>query len=328
MCWALTIRVDCKEPNNSGPTWEPQRESTMRGVPLLVFFTVCQFLFLVAINWRSTEKSNGRGLMAASLDKFPSSKMQCQDVSNNNATIHSAKSVLVPGYPGSGNDLVRNIVKHLTGLEGRDIYLDVHCAPQTNTATCKTHWPVFRRHPPADLKENFHSSVLLLIRNPSRSLASHFNYEFESKNNLTDHSQQAPEADWVLWRDENFGRQIRLWKKVITWWMTSDVYHVQTVIPYEKLVDDTTGPALTQAIADQLNTAGFSVASDTACQWHWCVKQRATVKRAPHTYQPGFTAHQTGVMLKLIQQLIDEYSNHPMLSRALNEYKADITSHL
>jgi hypothetical protein len=247
-------------------------------------------------------------------------KSPCQDMGNHNATTTS-KPVWVAGYPGSGNDLLRTLVQRMTGFEGRDIYKDVHCAVG-RTATCKTHWPVYRRHPPLDLLDDFHETAVLLIRNPAKALPSLYNYEWEYTNHIQDHSKQAPEDAWVDWRDANFGRQIRIWKRVVTWWL--EHWDVRTLVPYERLIHESTGPALLRQLATQLEAANFPVATDWQCQWQWCVQQAATVKRSGHKYTPPFQPHQKQAMLKVVNQTLTQFSNHTVLSDILKFYLLDI----
>lgn len=247
-------------------------------------------------------------------------KSPCQDMDNHNATTTS-KPVWVAGYPGSGNDLLRTLVQHISGFEGRDVYLDVHCAVG-RTATCKTHWPVFRRHPPLEVPNEFHESAILLIRNPAKALPSYFNYEWEYHHNITDHSQQAPEGAWIEWRDANFGKQIRVWKRLVTWWFQH--WHVQTVVPYEQLIHEQTGPVILRQLAAHMQVANFPVATDLHCQWQWCVQQAATVKRSGHQYTPPFQQHQKDAILKIVNQTLVLFSNHSVLAHVLVEYLLDI----
>jgi hypothetical protein len=257
-----------------------------------------------------------------------------------NTTYRPRKPMWIAGYPGSGNDLLRNLVEHLSGFPGKDVYTDDHChldphhekydaAPKRRSsaatgpswqpqraATCKTHFPVYKRYPPHQFTNQMaQDAAILLLRNPMNAMPSHFNFLWEYKHEIPDHSQQAPEEDWIAWRDANWQEQLRLWQQVLYYWY--EHWELLIVLPYEHLIQPTRGPALLQLLAAQLHENHVPTPNTTAtttwldfdtyefgCHWHYCVqsKRGATVKRSGHAYQPTFTPEQYQALRLVISE--------------------------
>jgi hypothetical protein len=246
--------------------------------------------------------------------------VHCQDMgfTNKSATTEQ-KPVILAGYPGSGNDLSRTIVERLTGFDGNDIYTsDGNCSAWQRAATCKTHFPMNGDYPIDSIRDSFAPSAALLIRNPANAIHSLYNYFWELDHNVTDHSQQGPEGEWITWRDEQFDYQIEQWSKLLVYWF--DHWDVQTLLPYEQLTHPETGPLLVQQLALHLEFSGFSTATDYECQWYDCVVQSARVKRAPHRYAPSYTLTQKRKMLQAVKQSLVRFSDHSALAPLLHQY--------
>jgi hypothetical protein len=253
--------------------------------------------------------------------------VQCQSMARNKNTTTSLKPVLIAGYPGSGNDLSRTIVEKLTGFDGNDIYTENgNCSVAQRAATCKTHYPIISTFPPEAIRDSFGPSAAFLIRNPAKAIPSFFNFVWEFEHELAGHSQQAPEHEWIQWRDISFGEQIELWYHMIVYWF--DHWYVQTVLPYERLTDPDEGPLVLQQLARQLESSGFHVATDYTCQWYDCVVQSAKVKRAPHAYVPAFTSAQKMKMVRVVQQASEHFAHHSVLAPVLQQYIIDIEQHV
>lgn len=252
--------------------------------------------------------------------------------STSNTTYQPWKPMWIAGYPGSGNDLLRKLVEHLSGFPGKDVYTDDHChldpdhekydaAPKRRTslqqslrqprqqraaATCKTHYPAYKRYPPHEYTHKMtQDAAILLVRNPMNAMPSHFNFLWEYQHRIPDHSQQAPEQAWITWRNSHWQEQLQLWQQLLYYWY--EHWQMLIVLPYEHMVQSTRGPLLLQMLAEQLdenhvppkhaadNTTWLDFDTyDFGCHWHYCVqsKRGATVKRSSHAYQPTFTPEQ------------------------------------
>lgn len=244
------------------------------------------------------------------------------------ANVVGRKTIWVPGYPGSGNDLVRTITRHLTGFSSGDIHKN-SCGFQT--VTCKTHWPMLTKYPPVKFgPQPFSSSAIFLIRNPLKAIPSRVNYGYERHRQLGDHTSQAPEDYWLRYRDRKFKRDMAVWKDVVRWWMSSTTFQVRVILQYERLVNAATGPPLLQAMGYWLQEAGFPIiVDDLQRAWDWCVNRNATVKRAPHKYKPQYTDEQLIYAMDRIKELLEEYGGdgrNSQLTDALRDYLQDMES--
>jgi hypothetical protein len=281
----------------------------------------------------NTERPN---LLLFSPDDCPASYPPTE-----NTTYRPWKPMWIAGYPGSGNDLLRNLVEHLSGFPGKDVYTDDHChldphhekydqAPKRRTssstqqspqeqqqraATCKTHYPAYKRYPPYQYtRQMTQDAAILLVRNPMNAMPSHFNFLWEYKHQVPDHSQQAPERDWIKWRNAHWQEQLRHWQQVLYYWY--EHWELLIVLPYEHLTQPTRGPALLQMLAAQLDDNHMPLnQNDTTpwldfdtyhfgCHWHYCVQSKhgATVKRSGHAYQPTFTPEQYQALRQVLAE--------------------------
>jgi hypothetical protein len=285
------------------------------------------------------------------------------------------KPIWIPGYPGSGSELLRDLIQTMTGSSGgdgnhgdrgdnltraatADIYDDVthRCR---HAVTCKTHWPAYPRfHAPHQPKyqQYFASNVILLLRNPANALPSHFNFKWEIENKVAHHTTQAPEADWRIWRNQRFGRQIQNWKNMILQWHNQHAggagdagadagayYHVTLYVPYERLVSpdlSNGGPVLAAKLADELRrasgtklTAGVvgdnAAAMDIPCIWRTVVLDQPRKQRHKQDrYKPSYTVEQQQMMVDMLQDIMFQLPDRVALNEILTEYLYEIKSNL
>ena len=247
----------------------------------------------------------------------------------------STKPIWVASYPGSGAELFRELITGITGQPTVDGSLKGVCH---NAITCKTHWPTMYQaayQNPSYSSRRFHSSAILLIRNPSKAIPSWYNQMYETTNNLTFHSKQAPESQWNAYsrRFHVIDQRLEEWKQLILYWVNSETYNVTLFVPYEKMVHETEGPLLLQTVAKTLERANVRVMSptmfdDIACLWNVTVLERASMKRENHVYVPSFTTRQKGIMLHMLDELMELARDRIDLLPILEAYWWDITNNL
>lgn len=253
----------------------------------------------------------------------------------------TAKPFWVPSYPGSGSELFRDLVQTLTGLPAVDITRDGYDACVGSAghrpATCKSHWPLFPQKAPRLSQPYFQRTAFLLLRNPAASLPSWFNYMHEHHIGAVHHTVQAPETEWLAWRDNNFDAQLAEWKKLLRKWHRGPFELMP--VAYERLVNETTGPALLQTVSMNFQRTGIptSIAmsnvdgnmdEDIVCLWRKVVQQRPVKKRQGHSYRPSFTAKQQTTMLQVLDSLHDQLSTDTVLVDILAGYRHQIANHL
>jgi hypothetical protein len=278
------------------------------------------------------------------------------DASNSN---RKPLPIWVPGYPGSGSELLRDLVQTMTGdpTAAADIYKDVKQRCST-ALTCKTHWPAYKYHAPDQYQyqqQLFAPNVVMLLRNPATALASHFNFKWEVEQGFQDHTRQAPQADWIVWRDQRFLRQVGNWKRMILQWHHAGVagagghshshshshshlnsyYNVTLHVPYERLVSVgnlSEGPVEAAKLADELRRAGalkVVAATDIPCVWRTVVMdQPRRQRRQGHRYQPSYTVEQQQVMVDMLQDIMRQLPDQVALTEILTEYLYEIQTNL
>jgi hypothetical protein len=272
--------------------------------------------------------------------------------STNHTIAARTRPIWVPGYPGSGSELFRDLVQTMTGdpAAAADIYKDVtqRCS---NAVTCKTHWPAYPHHAPGkhDQKKYNHTlkhapkgfvfapNVVLLLRNPATALASHFNFKWEAQHGMTDHTVQAPQAAWNEWRDQRLGRQVEGWKRMILTWHRHSYYRVTLYVPYERLVDRERGPVEASKLANEFRRAvvgtesarHVAAATDIPCVWRTVVRDKPRrQRRQGHRYQPSYTVQQQQIMVDMLNEIMRELPDQAALKEILTEYLYEIQTSL
>jgi len=246
----------------------------------------------------------------------------------------TAKPMWIPGYPGSGSEMLRVLVKAITGLGGDEIYTGSRCF--NSTATCKTHYPkVPVPRLPHKSTHLFINRTVILIRNPKAALASYFNYLWERKNLKVSHLVQAPEEAWNEWRDkestwEGFSDY---WAGLIQSWKKQTDYEIAFYLPYERLTNNETGPRLLSRLGAELRRNGVRVApeEDIPCLWNKALNGRKAskgTKRAAHKYIPSYTTQQQAFMLRALDNLRQKFRDDSELVEILSMYYEDIRTNL
>lgn len=293
---------------------------------------ICLFRWLIMIPLRTVRDLSWSQMMRRQplliVDGYPDER--------NNITIRKQNPLIgdpvwIPGYPGSGSEMLRVLVEEMTGSPAGSIFnhakkKGTRCwTNQTSSApTCKSHWPL-GGPPPTRL---LHSTAFLLIRNPRLSIPSYFNYIHERIHRIKDHSSQAPENDWRKWRTSSFNRQLQGWKKTVTWWHNESNPWDVKFLQYERLVDENLASSTLQQLGDELHQAGTTVTNeDFHTLWKRAVVQNAPVKRR-RSYTPAFLLKEKQAMLKMFDEIEQESPPSQELSRILAEYRKDVQSNM
>lgn len=187
------------------------------------------------------------------------------------------QSTFTASYPGSGAKMTWKLIEAMTGLvTGDDFQLNGH----SNIVSIKTHYPSSEGRE-INGAQNI-PRAMLLIRNPLHSIPSYFNFVYEYENNLPGHSTKAPLEEWIKWRNNNFDRQVQVWRRHTEYWMDAyDKLH-RMVISYEKLIDDELGPAEAMKIAEFLNRSdGVTTVppEEVPCVWYAVIKYKKKGRR-------------------------------------------------
>ena len=265
------------------------------------------------------------------------------------------KPVWIASYPGSGSEMVRDLVQ---GYIKRDPpHQD--CV-SSKAATCKTHWPLLPIHSPLEQNpQDYHSNAILLIRNPIHAFPSRLNHLWEVQTETSAHTTQAPEKAWNRWIQKNWKQQVKTYQALIQTWTsnTSFPYRVQLVLAYEDLTSSTTitgtgtgtGSTLMKLPSENatLTTASGAMAAkrlvnllqeanarvvigdeSIACLWRHVVLDRPTKKRSDHAYTPGYTQVLKDRILAMIQSLMESLpvleKDQADLTQLLQRYSEDI----
>lgn len=178
-------------------------------------------------------------------------------------------------YPGCGARMTWNLIEALTGLWTGDDWDNNNRGKRV--VTVKTHYP----HNAGQLVtwDDEIKRALVIIRNPMAAIPSFFNHIYEMQNNLPVHSQRAPVADWIEWRDRLAMDQITKFGKFVDYWMERfDSFNGDRIfISYEVLTDDNDGPAEAVRINNFLaQSEGVDpIATESVpCIWRTVVKYK------------------------------------------------------
>eukprot|EP00538_Stauroneis_constricta_P006802 CAMPEP_0119550164 /NCGR_PEP_ID=MMETSP1352-20130426/3727_1 /TAXON_ID=265584 /ORGANISM="Stauroneis constricta, Strain CCMP1120" /LENGTH=406 /DNA_ID=CAMNT_0007595921 /DNA_START=47 /DNA_END=1267 /DNA_ORIENTATION=- len=272
------------------------------------------------------------------------------------------KGFWVPGFPGSGSEMFISIINAMTGLDGSNVYLG--CNP--HCATCKSHFPreTDKFVPNAGIYRNkFQKNAWLLLRNPTKSIPSFENFNYESVHKLLHHKKQMPEAAWKQIRKREFSRDLDLWGRTIKWWMrgtnaanelstiphpeVDNPFNISLIIQYEKMISPIHGPLILQEIAAELQGANIPVPIDLpaieadagdhihpwSCFWAQIVlSPKSNTKRSSEgRYTPSYTATHQAAFLATFDELIARYtelSPRYDIVPILKEYRADVINNI
>jgi hypothetical protein len=287
--------------------------------------------------------------------KPPETIGACQGLTYTSPPVQH-RPIWIASYPGSGAEMVRDLVEALTGgLVGGSVYTKrdppfMDCIT-AQAATCKTHWPILPLHSPLLVTEQYDPHAIVLVRNPIPAFASRLNHLWEVKTETEAHTRQAPERAWNQWIQKNWKHQLEKYHELIhTWTNTSFPYKVELVLAYEDLIQATTnnsnsngsrplGALTAQRLVSVLQRSNVRVVQgpdNVECLWRQTVVQKPKKKRAKHVYTPGYTLHQRDrirnrMETDLLQPLLDRQQQQQQpnpveqeLIRIFRQYKDSI----
>lgn len=152
--------------------------------------------------------------------------------------------IFAASFPGSGARMTWNIIEALTGLVTGNDYNSNGRGKEV--VSVKTHWP----HPASrylDWADEV-DRAFLLFRNPMNAIPSYHNFIYEAENKIPHHTKRAPTSVWEHWRNNNFKIQLKYWKEHFEFWLDNYPPDKRIVVPYEHLIDEFQGPAVTQEL--------------------------------------------------------------------------------
>jgi len=251
----------------------------------------------------------------------------------------AGKPVWVAGYPGSGFDFVAPLIAGFTGLTAVDVYQKHSCSipiSSSPTAGCISHWPMVSKDSPANVAVNgdiYSANAVFLLRNPAKAIPSYHTRWWGAQMYKPSHNREQPaEAEWKNWRNRRFAHHLLMWKRSLVEWQrgipAAGVRGVSLYVPFEQLLDETTGPLLTTQMASVFAAAHHKISPNhVACLWYRIVEDEQVNKKKD--YVPSFTALQRIDLLSTLDELIAQFSStEPVLTDILRSYRADIETNL
>merc|ERR1712007_290303 len=177
----------------------------------------------------------------------------------------------------------------------------------------------------------FDRKIVYAIRNPMTTLPAYHNWKaikyYRQKG-------QVAENDWRMYRDKFLKGLLEQWKKQLRAWKGMS-YSIGMYLPYERIMNVHTGPALLQRFATLLRDAGFTTANndDIPCVLHKSLgKQRLeTFHKYGYEYTdyfPGYTEAQHARLLHEMTDFMEENKDDAELVEILKGYHADIRDHV
>lgn len=319
------------------------------GLVAVCLFLLYQYLYdTVATNNQQTVKlKNGQPQREGHgfADEFTSFNSTCVAPDTPLPKIKT-KPIWVASFPGSGAELVRDLITSLTGQPTVDGTLRDKCR-KGKVVTCKTHWPTTDQpkihQDPMVKTRRYHTMAMVLLRNPATAIPSWYNQIWEARVHAAFHSQQAPEKNWNRFRSHprEIEKRLQQWKQLILYWAYSDHYDLKLFVPFESLVDAVEGPVVLQRMADALASAkvtlmipGSSTPSPTTsittkhdlvtCFWNETVQGTASMKRSEHKYQPSYSEAQRQYMIDMMDEMMTSQLvvDRPELMPVLKNYRS------
>ena len=248
-------------------------------------------------------------------------------------------------YPGSGSTLTRLLLELATGYHTGSVYgdrtlLENPAHPflgeyhRTNVTVVKTHFPAGSVGTEFEFREA--RRVVLLLRDPRRAIPSYGNYEY-GKSHGSEHGMQAPEEEWVRWRDhgDTVGREMGLWAGVVGHWtrwaLAQDPADISLhVVRYEDLVGEEGGAM--EAMRSLVDFLGYPATSSDQllCALGEALGRKSSGIHRERRYVPGYTAEQEEAIAGKMRELVEgcgfwvSPDSSSSLCRALESYLVDM----
>ena len=190
---------------------------------------------------------------------------------------------------------------------------------------------------PATRHRKLNRNVIVLIRNPAKAIPSWYNQIYETRVNAPFHSQQAPAKNWKRWSRTKYHQiefRFKEWRDLILYWLESPFYTVDMFVPFEQMVNASTGPKLLGQVTTTLVRSKVSTVVDPTnadsiqCLWEDAVQNEAAMKRSSHKYTPSYTSDHQQNMLMLLDDFILQVSYRKDLESLLKGYRQEIENNL
>ena len=233
-------------------------------------------------------------------------------------------------YPGSGSDMLRNLLEAITGIKTTET------KHRNDVLAVKTLYPYrsFDLHP--TLLNRDMKKMILLLRYPLHAISSNFNHIYWRHHNLQAHSVQPRKEVWVAWRDEHFVSEIDAWVELIEYWMGKFEAPNRLIISYESLTGKETGEQdaarLSIFIRSVYNegTLNPAPAFTLPCLWFRAVRvydqknidmfQENSNHEGRRRYRPTFTTLQLETTATKLHNLISTFSGERRITPILQKY--------
>lgn len=222
-------------------------------------------------------------------------------------------------YPGSGSGMLRELIEAMTGIKTAET------KRRNNVVAIQTSYPAIHNDIHTGLWNRDMKRAILLIRNPLNAIYSYHNHIFWQKNDLMQHSLQAPQEAWEQWRDKNFLKELDKWIEHLHYWFKQIDSVELMVLNYEWLIHDGRGPRQGTRLAMFLD--GSSGEQDSApaltvpCLWFRAVKVRNPASVAMD--KPTYTMEQLEHAVAKLSGVSREYIFDLLLGPVLKSYFED-----
>jgi len=229
------------------------------------------------------------------------------------------KPVFLASYPGSGSGMLRDLIEAMTGIKTGE------SKRQNNVVAIKTTYPVKRKDIHSGWWNRDIKRAILIIRNPLNAIFSYHNHIFWQKNDLMQHSLQAPQKAWEEWRDEHFLKELDKWIDHLHYWINKIDPTQLMIMNYEWTIHEGRGPRQGTRLAMFLDgTSGeqnSAPALTVPCLWFRSVK----VLNPPEitTYKPSYTTKQLELAAAKLSGVSREYIYDLLLGPVLKSYFED-----
>lgn len=152
------------------------------------------------------------------------------------------------------------------------------------------------------------------------------------------HSVRAPLEEWIKWRQDNFDRQIQIWRRHTEYWMDNYKGSNRLVVAYEQLCKDDIGAQVAVKVAEFLNRSdgvNSRPLEEIPCIWHTIVKYKdlkpiaggnaspvadQESKRGGPKYVAPFSVEELKDTTNVLTTLLEKYRNDEPINSILVSY--------
>lgn len=301
----------------------------------VVIAAAIPWYFLTAAYWKGTsfEADSNRSLSVQEiLPALPKSVGPCNDLTYSSPS-RPHRPVWIASYPGSGSEIVQELVETLTGgIVGGSVYMEqdppfMDCVT-ARAATCKTHWPILPFHSPHSFRKGeYDDHSIVLVRNPIHAFSSRWNHLWEVNTHQKRYTKQAPEKSWNRYIRKHWKSEIEAYQELLQAWTNHSLlpkHQTDLILSYEDLTSPVRGAEAVEKLVHVLEKANVRTVQDPEsikCLWNYTVLTEPKRKRAKHKYIPGYTKNHKERILEMIEKNLLE----PLLQKVqFSEHQKDL----